>query len=1092
LVDEVRKSGAGLAAGEVQVCLRLVTELARKRFRDAQVARGEGIGPAWSVDDAIVGSAKAARFLNVPAARWGRVTSWSGLIGGVPAGGAVIVVFEQPGDLGHALALVDTTNGTYVVDPHTGRDVRVYRAPERWNADRLSGGMPALVNARALRLNHDGTVAEPIAASPRQPGSITEALTDPADPRVGAGQVRRTAPSENESVARPTAVGRALADASPDMSAEDRTTGQVEEPTSQQQEEVHVLGENVGIETIRRVLEKLPEARYQELIGAVRNDLNYGLFSLPDGVLGEGAPLTDLPAGMHDDILRAAYKKLVAEREQAPAGAQTPSTAPDAEPVTDASGAGPGQAELDPVAQARERWRRLVDDHKPTSYADDPKRAAAAAERVAERLRRGEPPLKLSPRPSGQGPADGREFGMEVEVGFQDTADWESTIASLSRELQQAGFMRGDGIGLHHESHNAGYTRNRGDWRMEREHIDWKAELISPILRDEQQTWDDLTRLLTIAIQRGGTGHPNKAEDGTIGGHVHVSTGDYGNDATAYHTLLNLYRAFEDVLFRLATNPRTGKHRGTAMTYPARAFRISTEASIEDMYNASAHPLALSFGAVEGKKSDHVEWRLWDGSVDPAEWQIRVRLSVAMVEAALRLSRQPDAVEHWGDEALGSHAHTQQQILHTSTYQGDTVNVYRLDSPQEIKSVLRLVDLVFTRDEDKDQVLELFALTTWAKDTSAWPVPQDVPELSWIRPATSLVMTRSPEGIAFNERPSNTPDFARDALRGKSTFTVWTEHDQDGDPFVFSPDYAVFKYPGPRALADLVRHAGWVPGQALLLSANANFNPVGAPMLQRAAYMGEILATTVYVPAIPQRLAAYDAELLRWFQIFADPATPPRVDSTGVALPQSLLRYTPASLKPEPGPLGKLVETPIDLTQMLDAGEVVETVGHARARRARTEPGPSYSAKETDEASAILPPEPYPRLGLHRITWPTPVVPPAPGDPTYFNDLAGHVKTILNRQQQTTTDRSDGWLETAVRDYYGLLEGVQRRNPINTVAAYIVDKLADQGLLQSRPTEPKTDALAKIDWIESSYSTPGPDGEKACVQAAIIESGLPT
>jgi hypothetical protein len=173
VVEEVKRFGRRLPAGERQVCVRLVTELIRQRYPGRRAEQAE-----WT-DDSAVESPAVARYLNLPASRWRAATSWRALIEQLPADGVTVVEYGQPGHVGHAVALVDTTNGVYVIDPRTHSGVDVYPAPD---PNDTSLAMPALWNARALTIGHDG---RPIVHD--QPHTLTgQAVTDPTDPRIGA------------------------------------------------------------------------------------------------------------------------------------------------------------------------------------------------------------------------------------------------------------------------------------------------------------------------------------------------------------------------------------------------------------------------------------------------------------------------------------------------------------------------------------------------------------------------------------------------------------------------------------------------------------------------------------------------------------------------------------------------------------------------------------------------------------------------------------------------------------------------------------------------------------------------------------------
>jgi hypothetical protein len=164
-------AGAEVPDDEVQVCLSLVTELVgQRRLEDGR--------PVEPTGDVALGSAVTPGYLNLPHSRWSVATAWDALVGQVPPGGVTVVADDRPGQRGHAVALVGTTTGVHMFDPRVRGELGVTPVPE--DADRPGGGMPALLPARALTVNPDGTMpAWPEQNPARPPEQAAEAVTDP-------------------------------------------------------------------------------------------------------------------------------------------------------------------------------------------------------------------------------------------------------------------------------------------------------------------------------------------------------------------------------------------------------------------------------------------------------------------------------------------------------------------------------------------------------------------------------------------------------------------------------------------------------------------------------------------------------------------------------------------------------------------------------------------------------------------------------------------------------------------------------------------------------------------------------------------------
>jgi hypothetical protein len=230
------------------------------------------------------------------------------------------------------------------------------------------------------------------------------------------------------------------------------------------------------------------------------------------------------------------------------------------------------------------------------------------------------------------------------------------------------------------------------------------GEIVSPILYDEPQTWRNLATVCEIIQRHGG-----RASERT-GGHVHVGLHDYDHDVANHHRLMQMYGAYEDVLFRLASNRNAPnqEHRGTAWCHPnnvpADGYR-----SLADMAAGAGRSYALNLSAARGERSDHGEFRLWDGSVDPATIQTQVKISLGMVAAAARHGASP--AQRSMPMRLGSH---REQLRQRGLGPGDSLTPDALE-PNSL-NFRRFVDEIFHRRQDKEQATALFAITRWQHD----------------------------------------------------------------------------------------------------------------------------------------------------------------------------------------------------------------------------------------------------------------------------------------------------------------------------------------------------------------------------------------
>jgi hypothetical protein len=324
-------------------------------------------------------------------------------------------------------------------------------------------------------------------------------------------------------------------------------------------------------------------------------------------------------------------------------------------------------------------------------------------EAVFDRTRGGEPaiPYMIDDVTSGLATREsGRGFGLEIEFDLSSVVDHHNARLAIARALHEAGLSADPLVYNYHDSRVGGYHAEgpggMGGWRLELD-SSVAGELVSPILYDEPETWHNLSVACEIIRAHGGVANIN------TGGHIHVGIGDYDHLVENYNTLLTFADHHADTLFRLAQNPEQGRQRGVAYARP-NMVPSDEYREVEDATTDNRDHRAVDLGYAHGDpETRHVEFRLWDGSLDPATIQTRVKISVAITEAALRyadLSARPNGGDH---DPLGVH-----RIRHDTDPEPDA-------GPRGSRSFRRLVDEIFWRAVDKQQALALFAVTRWPK-----------------------------------------------------------------------------------------------------------------------------------------------------------------------------------------------------------------------------------------------------------------------------------------------------------------------------------------------------------------------------------------
>ncbi|WP_433180107.1 hypothetical protein [Actinoallomurus sp. CA-150999] len=291
----------------------------------------------------------------------------------------------------------------------------------------------------------------------------------------------------------------------------------------------------------------------------------------------------------------------------------------------------------------------------------------------------------------------GRAFGLELEIS--GPAISRPMLEAIARDLHAHGLALDADVHDYHSAQSAGYSDAGNTWRVELDDS-VAGEIVSPILYDEPATWHAIAKICEVVQSHGGK------VDFSTGGHIHISTHDYDHIVENHHSVLNMTDSYMDTLFRLAQNPDAYRHRG--MTYCRPNDQLTSGyASIGQVVTPNdGHGLAVNMsGMKSGKATDHIEFRMWDGSLDPAVIQTRVKLSLGITEAAFRLANGLLPPNGGLRDPLGSHLDQRRLGVYPEKPQDI--------GPAESLSFRRMMDDIFHRTIDKEQATALFAITRW-------------------------------------------------------------------------------------------------------------------------------------------------------------------------------------------------------------------------------------------------------------------------------------------------------------------------------------------------------------------------------------------
>lgn len=169
------------------------------------------------------------------------------------------------------------------------------------------------------------------------------------------------------------------------------------------------------------------------------------------------------------------------------------------------------------------------------------------------------------------------------------------------------------------------------------------AEIISPILRDDEENWKDLWAACSILNSYSKIGN-------NAGGHVHIGAQILGNDTPAYLNLIKLWSVYENIIFRfsygvfLKNRPRLAKYAEPMTKDFCRYYNkfkdenLNFQEMIKFLSRSRYH--AINFCNVNCnypnsiRKGNTIEFRCPNGSVNPVIWQNNINLFVKLLNYA--------------------------------------------------------------------------------------------------------------------------------------------------------------------------------------------------------------------------------------------------------------------------------------------------------------------------------------------------------------------------------------------------------------------------------------------------------------------------
>lgn len=290
-------------------------------------------------------------------------------------------------------------------------------------------------------------------------------------------------------------------------------------------------------------------------------------------------------------------------------------------------------------------------------------------------------------------------FGLELEFVGGD-AD------SIARELYELGICAYDHrVGYHHDGVD-------GKWKLERDGSvsagNSGGELVSPILKDTPDTWRKIENICEVAKRHGAT-----INDHT-GGHVHIGMDQLDTARQRWRRFFKIMSGYEECIYRAAGGDighiRRG-HSSYATPFADRAnFGISTpismnsESDVRELASRVSNDdryYAINLTNISSYSGPNtVEFRYFNGSLNPKQIQANVKLAAGVIAAAER-SRTRNV------ESIGL------EVNDSTKRRGKLINESRVTQDRTNKKIAEFLDIIFTRKRDKDSLINVFSKNSW-------------------------------------------------------------------------------------------------------------------------------------------------------------------------------------------------------------------------------------------------------------------------------------------------------------------------------------------------------------------------------------------
>ncbi|MEY8368152.1 hypothetical protein D1155_09150 [Anaerotruncus sp. 80] len=286
-------------------------------------------------------------------------------------------------------------------------------------------------------------------------------------------------------------------------------------------------------------------------------------------------------------------------------------------------------------------------------------------------------------------------FGIELEFVHGDSD-------AIAAELYQMGICGNDSMSGYHG------RRVPGKWALERDGSVTSGsrggELISPILTDTPETWRTIEKVCDVAKRHGAQ------VNFQTGGHVHIGASEaLDGKKQRWRRLFKMGAGFEQVYKRISGGEqgvfRGGHYAASSedLNRTGIVMRLPGEGDTSDFFSRISRRLGqkyrmINFTPLGSKKT--VEFRGFNGTLTPGVIQANVKFAAGMVLSAER-----------------SRLRSTESLVSTDSdkKRANIINAYEENNQRSNEAIMRTLDVVFSRKEDKQHVLSVIAKNSWSR-----------------------------------------------------------------------------------------------------------------------------------------------------------------------------------------------------------------------------------------------------------------------------------------------------------------------------------------------------------------------------------------